>query len=473
MRSLLLLFFLVSLLLPHSVAAVEEFSVSVVSTHTFSESGTSQVLQNFSITNLTSSSYLDSFTITFSEGVPEDITATDTKPLTIKQIDSHTLHIAGFTRPALGLGSTQKFSLGFSGPSAIHTGQVWQLVIPQLEKPSSYQKFTTTIVYPAAWGTPTKTSSPPSRFIDISPSNHKLEFPKSAISSSQLTVFVGHVATISFDLTYPSAQTLIIPSDSSTQRIFYKSITPLPKNVTQDVHANWQAIFDPIPKDPIRLTGLVNLFSQPLEQTDSSQTIYGLDIAINKPSNWSSLKPSLDQKHFALSFVIPPTEIIKSTFSQAAYEVFSDVDPGSRLYLPETFFPFLSDQFIWSISNSSGFARYLESPIANSSIPIASVSKVPTILPPYSTVDFYYKFARFPLFPTSHVPITINSNYDTQSYNIPVSYFLSWKVVICVVSSISIIIVSLLAYKAWSIYLQICRRSHYLRRQGKLVARPS
>jgi hypothetical protein len=380
--------------------------------------------------------------------------------------------ISNFTWPAIGLGRTLRFTITYSADSAQKKGQVWQVSLPRLDNPSFFNKYSVSVIAPKDWGIPAQSvPKPVSHLQNFSNQFQKLDYSKSAISDSGISIIFGNVKTYSLSITYAGSSELLLPPDTSYQRINLLSLNPKPYQVLFDGSSNWKALYTDSSSD-IQLTGYVNVFNQPLPfpvqlppAPTQTRTLTGYLVSTQKYStrsetwnisthNWTSDQTDYDRVSLAIATQSPPIRKLEITSHE--YVDFLDSSSTSTISLPGQLFPLVLDRLDYTVINPVGAAVY-NIPLQYTSQGLALSPTFPTtldILPPFGNINYHFHLTSFPLTDFTPKSFTISLDDNTVTYNIPATSYLMWEICVAIIASSGLLAVGFFAAQAWSVHLQ-------------------
>ncbi len=277
-RILLTFLLIISLLITLNtpVQAKENFSVNSATEYKFFENGTADITNTVTIKNTSSQFFAKDYTLTLSGVSPKNIKATDSKgklsTFTLADNDVTKVRIE-FPEPLTGMGKSRTFVVTYEDSTlAQKSGDVWEIYVPKLTNPESFNEYEVVLSLPQAYGEEAYISPDPRA---SEKDNNRLiyTFLKEDLESAGITAGFGNFQVFSYTLNYhientsnkKTVQTIAIPPDTSTQKMHYQDIVPQPDNVYQDEDGNWLATFtlSPRQKKDIEVSGYVQIFAIP------------------------------------------------------------------------------------------------------------------------------------------------------------------------------------------------------------------
>ncbi len=292
----IILAFLFSFLLLFStftsyVSADNAFISSSDVTYEVDNKGLTTVTHNITLENASNDLYATSYSLSLEGTKPTNPKAYEGSTLipliTTQDGDKTTIRIT-FSDAVVGKGKQRRFSLSFQDSTlATKTGEVWEITIPKLSDPTTYDSYTVTLITPPSLGIPAYISpNPTSKAVDPSGKNI-FSFSKDVVSKSGVTAAFGQFQVFSFNLVYHLENPLAvraqvdiaIPPDTAYQKVNYTSVSPTPRNVTVDSDGNWMANFllGPRQRVDVKVEGAVQLFAQPRQYPATSPSILTQD----------------------------------------------------------------------------------------------------------------------------------------------------------------------------------------------------
>lgn len=475
-----------------SAQAGSDVAVAAEVTYNYDTSGRCNVLHQITLTNGSSHVYPSSYQLYVSGPAPEEISVSNhSGPLkyTLQNISSMDTEITIYlTSPIVGYKNSQQFSIRYRCPPANHRGQIWEIILPKIKDINFYDRYELQIQTPDEFGGLAFIS--PS---GASKSQNVYSLNKQQLDNSPVNAVYGQFRTYAFKITYPlnnpgfTDQKILIPvpADSSYQKVYYDSLSPLPSNVNAGVSGDWEAEIQLKPKSRQNFTisGQVRILpsasSLPviLPHASSSRRVVGLvDSQLTSwteywdetQSTWYA--PDFSINHFNLCTFSPEC---RTAFAQAVIQLqpadFKEYPrnmPEVRWRQPLQVFPFLTNHSYLEITNTEAQAIYW-TPVsvgANSiHITTAAAHNIP-VIPPYGKVEIpvYFNFSPLPDFSPRYISIRVGSSLLT--YNIPDILFLSWHVILTVIISAFFVLMAGIAVRSWSVHLQRQDSEDHLRR---------
>jgi len=261
-----------------TVSFAAEFSFDYDVTYAVSESGTTHVTQNVTITNNVTEVYAQRYTQTIASTEIANVEASDTQgaisPTLTKSAGQTTIGVF-FNEKVAGIDKKLSFSLEYDTPDiAKKKGQVWEIIIPGIENVQEIGSYTVRLRLPDSF--PQGDFSPPSRT--------PLVWELNEHQGKGITAFFGTEQLFTFSLNYhlqndqsePSLQEIALPPDTGYQTVIIDHISQTPDNVVTDTDGNWLARFtlDPHEKLDITVRGRARIVPRPEKTTRLTQEEY-------------------------------------------------------------------------------------------------------------------------------------------------------------------------------------------------------
>lgn len=303
-RGLFLLLTIVSLIFPFSLAAQSEFITDVTVTYDVNSQGITQVKHAVTLTNTLSNIYAASYTLNLQGIKPANIQAFSGEEILTTELetkDSATAIKVNFNDAVVGKGEKRQFTISFTDNSlAEKTGEVWEVAIPRLSNPETFNSYTAVVNIPFSFGERAYISPTPARE-ETKTNFWQFVFDKEAISQKGVVAAFGPFQVFAFDLTYhlenplvkPGLIEIAIPPDTSFQKVFYESLDPTPSNVKIDADGNWLAVYRMKPRErlDIKALGKVQIFSEPVRAANVSEPI--LQTNLKESEFWQTTDPTI------------------------------------------------------------------------------------------------------------------------------------------------------------------------------------
>lgn len=291
-RVLVLLFlFIVSLSFPIFAHADSSFISSSDVTYEVDAKGITTVTHNITLENAVTDLYATSYSLSLEGTKPINPQASEglrILPLTTSQDGDKTTIKITFLDAVVGKGKQRHFSLTFQDNTlATKTGEVWEITIPKLTDPATYNYYTVSLIVPPTLGIPAYISPNPTSRKTDSTGNNIFSFSKDVVSKSGVTAAFGQFQVFSFSLIYHlenplavrASVDIAIPPDTSYQKVNFTSINPMPKNVVVDPDGNWMAnfILGSRERVDVKVEGAVQIFPAPRPYPISSAVVLAQD----------------------------------------------------------------------------------------------------------------------------------------------------------------------------------------------------
>ena len=245
--------------------------------YTVATNGKTHVKQDITLTNKVTSYFASNFTLTvFSERI-ESIKARDPEgniTPEINQANGQTIITLPFNVKSVGMGNQFTFTLEYyASDIAEKKGQIWDLLIPGIEKGEEINSYTVHVNTPSSFGKPDYVSPLP---------NSDGVWTLNQLKGGGIALTYGSVQQYTFNLIYylenPGKKDLIqeitLPPDTAFQKVILNRLSITPKEVRLDTDGNWLAEFylKPGEKKKIFAEGSILVFNEPLPEFKTQLT---------------------------------------------------------------------------------------------------------------------------------------------------------------------------------------------------------
>ena len=244
---LLFLFFV-----PDKVFATDNFSSSYEISFQVDSDGITQVFEKITLKNLTKDYYPDNFKQLINSTQIFDVKATDSTGSLLtkveKQINATQIEVK-FTQQLIGLNRELIWNLSYkSRDFAQKSGKNLQIRIPKIPSLLNLEKYDLTVTVPNSFGSPAFIIPVPDGQINNGEEN-LFKFNKKQLLNTGISMDFGAARFYDFNLGYhlqnnnflPVLTSIVLPPDTTNQRIIYQVITPKPLNITADEDGNYLA----------------------------------------------------------------------------------------------------------------------------------------------------------------------------------------------------------------------------------------
>lgn len=251
-------------LLQHSpVFSSKDFSTSFDSTYEVKENIETSVIHQISLTNLKSNSYASEFTLIIGSTNLDSITARDHSgllPVTVNQKDNGVAVSVNLkSRAALGLNQKKVFTIKYdSRDTAQKVGKIIEINIPKLSNSREFDSFTTNLLVPAGFGSPSiMVPAPAAKSI----TSKYLSFDFDRDDDTGISAVFGTTQSFLVNLKYFIANpgdnqiqnSIALPPDTAYQRVNIDRIDPKPIKLETDSDGNWLAIYQLKPQEKLSI----------------------------------------------------------------------------------------------------------------------------------------------------------------------------------------------------------------------------
>ncbi len=253
--------------------------------------GKTHVKQDITLTNNVTDYYANNYSLTvFTERI-DDITAQDPGGSITPQVaksNGQTVVTIPFNVKNVGVDKKFTFTLEYTTPDiAQKKGQIWELIIPGIEKTDEIRSYNVHMNVPPNFDKPAYITPPPG--IDNIWSLDEL-------NGGGISITYGTTQHYSFNLIYhlenTSANTQIteitLPPDTAFQKIVLNRLSVVPLQVRLDHDGNWLAQYQLQPKEKKKIIaeGSILVFSEPLSDFISDLTPKEKQLYISEQPYW-------------------------------------------------------------------------------------------------------------------------------------------------------------------------------------------
>ncbi len=441
MRYILLLLPLItiSLFSPFSVAANKNFSTQVLVTYTYDSEGICLVEKQFTVTNLTSDQMISSYELYFFGPLPPDLRGFDSRGKLNFQTEPSgqgTRVRIIFNTVAAGKNEKLSFNIFYSGTSASQIGNRWEMSLPKTDTLEQIDQSILKLIVPDSFGnlvyssyspdsTNTDGSSSTFTFLNFLSNNEDIH---SIFSRDNIWGF-----RIFYDLL--RYEVINLPSDTLSQKVIFKSISPQPENIFLNGTGQWQASFMPTLKYPVKI-----ILTGQFQFASSSPEFNYFSAGVNPSS----------RDYFPEPFILPKTNL------------------SLTVKIPWQILPIYPQNIVLKINNNGNAAAY-KIPLAVSSHGFNYLIDTDEInvIPPggYISIPLSSEFPLSSIFSKKY--LVINAGELVMTYNIPANHLLVLYGTPTIIFTVSFISFAFLAHYAWSIYLQKSSGKSNIHRKSK------
>lgn len=256
----LIIFFLIS---PNIIFANDEFDISQQIKYQINESGSALVTQHIELTNNYSQIYPKEYQINLSSNKIENITGSDDLGNIVQKIDQQndsTIINLVFNQTNTGKSQITKFNLNYEIKDlAQQKGNTWEITLPENQSIGHQNQIETYINVPSFFGNLSFASVLPKNNITL---NNQTELYFKSISKPQKILLIfGDYQLFDFKFKYflknNTSETkdmfIPFPPETDSQKITYRSIVPIPKNIEIDSDGNFLAKYTLSPNQEIEI----------------------------------------------------------------------------------------------------------------------------------------------------------------------------------------------------------------------------
>jgi transglutaminase-like putative cysteine protease len=356
-------------------AQESDFAIDVQTVYTISPNALPFVKHTFSITNLRSQSYPKQYSFQINSNRTSLLTVKNNLgvalPFESNLATNSTLINVKFPEPIVGKGKSTPFTIEYSNPDvAYELGNILEVHIPKISNPENYQTFDTLVVLPVDYPAPSVVYPEP-HANETDSSLHIITFTKDQLSKQGAYIAFGDKQYYHVNLTYPLYNPsitpvefqIVLPPDTSYQKVLISNLDPKPKNVVPDSDGNWIATY----------------FLEAKQDFSVSADLY--ITAMSKPTfivgtNYNSLNDYLDSQEY---WEVSHPEIVKLAQSYPNAQSIYD-------YIQNTF-KYAYERVDSQKTTRYGAAKAVSNPenslcleFADSYVTIARAAKIPSRL---------------------------------------------------------------------------------------------
>lgn len=245
MRRLLFLPFLLLLLhlLSHTSFAAD-FAFDYKVSYKVTPNGVTKVDNQITVTNLTSDFYAQNYTLTINSDRIDRVSAKDEEGSITPEINTNagqTIINVPFNVRSAGLNKAFTFDLTYySLDVATQKGNIWEIIIPGIDKTEDMRSYQVTLDVPDSFGPPAYLTPPPGK---------DSTWQLSELTNQGITAAFGDAQLFSFNLIYHLVNEepkdviseITLPPDTAFQKVVLSRLSETPLNVITDQDGNWLA----------------------------------------------------------------------------------------------------------------------------------------------------------------------------------------------------------------------------------------
>lgn len=252
MKSLKILLFGLVLLLfiafPNKSWA-SNFSADYKVTYSVSESSSTRVTFDISLTNSTSDYYAASYKLILGFTGITNVAARDglgnITPV-VEKVKNGTQVGVVFNDKVVGLGKKQNFSISFdTSEIAQHSGNVWEVNIPGISDQNDFTNFNVTVIPPKSAQKLTYIKPE----VSVTNNQNVITFNQNQLGNSGISIAYGDYQIYKFRLNYhlensnlfPIKTEIALPPSTNYQDIQLSDLSPTPMSMKKDKDGNWIA----------------------------------------------------------------------------------------------------------------------------------------------------------------------------------------------------------------------------------------
>lgn len=287
MKRVIFLIFALVFLFCAKAADAANFTTDYNVTYTVNSNSQTHVNFNVTLTNTSEQYYASSYDIHVGFPSIENVTASDPDgaitPNVAQSSKGENVEV-NFNKKVVGLGNKLNFDLAFDTSDVAQSiGNVWEINIPGLSNQSEFSTFNVTVIYPSFLGKPASLKPDNSDILGRITGN-SINFSKSDLGTSGISIAFGQDQIYSFNLTYhlentnlfPVTTEIALPPETNYQDVLISDINPKPFNVYMDTDGNWLARYKLSPSQKINVIvqGKAKVYLSPKEQKSTNLSDY-------------------------------------------------------------------------------------------------------------------------------------------------------------------------------------------------------
>lgn len=274
-------FFLLTLyfiFFPSPVKAVNEFNINQNINYQVDINGNANIKQEIKLSNNLSEIYPKEYQFKIFESDIQNITATDDLGNILQKIEKQgndTIIYLKFNQAHVGKSQITDFSLNYQISNlAKHKGNVWEISLPEYKNINDGDDINISMSIPASFGNLSFSSINYQNIVHFN-NESQIQLSTNNIKDKKILFIFGNYQIFNFDIQYfisnPSNDIInteiAIPPDLSTQKIFYKKISPPPVDIKIDSDGNWLAQYQLKPNQnlDINLSGQAKIYSSTIK----------------------------------------------------------------------------------------------------------------------------------------------------------------------------------------------------------------
>ena len=262
-------------LTPVPAKSQSEFSVDANVTYDVQNSGETVVTHNITLENDFSNLYATNYTLGLQNIDTQNVSAVNANgqsiPVDVEKNGAATDIKISFPDAVVGKGSQRHFSISYENNSfAVRTGEIWEVSVPKVEDPGSFQNYSVVLKIPSSFGLEAYISPKPEITVTDS-QGYTYTFNVDSIAQTGISAGFGQFQVFSFNLSYHLENpvnvdkpiSIALPPDTAYQKVYLQKLDPKPSNVSPDPDGNWLATYILSPRQRIDVTasGAVQIFA--------------------------------------------------------------------------------------------------------------------------------------------------------------------------------------------------------------------
>lgn len=258
-------------LLPISSLAASDFSYKTDITYKVEENGTARVIQQYTVTNNSSTKYLESIQLStptddasnikvrYGDGEAIEFSTSDKTTSSQGYSYDYREILIQFPRKNFGNGKKWDFSLEYTTSKIIEIkGSAKTVYVPSISQASATDEYNVTVSAPQSFGLPKSSGVKPISG-GIDDGRALFTFTKEDLAKQSITLIFGDTTVYKVNFNFPLKNnsnrsktfTITLPPDTSSQKVYINSLDPRPSGTRLDLDGNVLADYTVPPRTEI------------------------------------------------------------------------------------------------------------------------------------------------------------------------------------------------------------------------------
>ncbi len=321
-----------------------DFTTDAQVTYDILTDGKTTVRYTIAIENTSESSFSKGYVLSLTNLEPYDIAAKeDGKEISPELMgsDHGTAIQVNFQKPSIGIKKQKHIEITFTSDHlAKKSGGIWEVYIPKLVNADSFTSYDVTLRVPYEFGNEVY-MYPNIKTVNGEDGKKVYSFKKDSVESGVNAAF-GKSQVYSYTLKYhlkndswkSETQTIALPPDTSTQKIYLEHIEPKPMSVFIDKDGNWIASYTLSSFKQLEITvlGKAQLLGGPRKLINQKEEELNHDIQPTKywPSDNSKIQELAKELKTPASNAATPSSNSASASSNTAKAIYDYVTKTLR-----------------------------------------------------------------------------------------------------------------------------------------------